>query len=151
MAGTYYSSQPLYPFIGATKTDKGVPVLSPVTLTATSSDNRKEIDVDGMQQLVLYVKYTTGSGETNNVLNTTVDFSPDGTNYYQESTEAVSTATVTEYQATRQFTGAAAGTAYSLRVAIPIADIKRIRMSFAETGVSTNFGTLSVLVVSSGQ
>ncbi len=62
MAGTYYSSQPLYPFIGATLTDKGVPVLAPVTLTATASDNRKEIDVDGMQQLVLYVRYTTGSG-----------------------------------------------------------------------------------------
>lgn len=151
MAGTYYSVQSLLPFIGATISTQGVPVLSPVTLTATASDNRKEIDVDKIQQLTLYLKYTVGSGESNNVLNLTVEFSPDGTNYYQEATEAVSTSTVTEYQATRQFTGASASTAYSFRIAIPIADIKKLRIGFAETGVVTNFGTLSVLAVSSGQ
>src|SRR3990167_7044369 len=117
MSGTYYATQPLFPFIGATKTVNGAITLSPVTLTATASDNRAQIDVDAMQQLVLYIRYTTGSAETNNVLNLTIDFSPDGTNFYQEATEAVATSVVTEYQATRQFTGASAATTYSLRVA----------------------------------
>ena len=150
MPGTYYSVQPLFPFIGATKAN-GVVTLSPVTLTATGSDNRAQIDVDGMQQLVLYIRYIVGSGESNNVLTMLIDFSPDGTNFYQEATEAVSTSTITEYQATRVFTGAAASTTYSLRVAIPIADVKKIRIAFSETGVVTNFGTVSVLAVTSGQ
>lgn len=150
MSGTYYSRQPLFPFIGSSIANSTV-TLSPVTLTATGSDNRKQIDVDGMQQLVLYIKYTTGTAETNNVLNMTIDFSPDGTNFYQEATEAVSTSTITEYQATRQFTGASAATAYSIRVAIPIADLKKVRIAFSETGVASNFGTLSVLAVASGQ
>ena len=151
MAGTYYSRQPLFPFIGASLNSQGAPVLAPVTLTATSSDNRKEIDVDGIQQLVLYLKYTTGSAETNNKVVLTVEYSPDGTNYYQEASEAVATSTITEYQATREFTGASAATAYSFRIAIPIADIKKLRIGFAESGVASNFGTLSVLAVTSGQ
>src|SRR3990167_7760464 len=134
MSGTYYATQPLVPFIGASKNAAGTITLAPVTLTATNTDNTAEIDVTGMQQLILYIKYTTGSAETNNVLNMAVEFSPDGTNYYQEATEAVSTSVITEYQATRQFTGAAAATAYSLRVAIPIADVKKFRISFSETG-----------------
>ena len=146
-----YPTQPLVPFIGATKNAAGVIALAAVTLTATNTDNTAEYAVDGMQQLALFIKYTTGSAETNNVLNLTVQFSPDGTNYYQESTEAVSTTTVTEYQATRQFTGAAAATAYSFRIAIPIADIKKFKILFHETGVASNFGTLSVLAVPSGQ
>ena len=151
MSGTYYASQPLFPFIGATKTVNGAITLSPVTLTATGADNRTQIDVDGMQQLVLYIRYTVGSGESSNVLTMLMDFSPDGTNFYQEATEAVSTSTITEYQATRVFTGTSASTAYSLRVAVPVADLKKIRIAFSETGVATNFGTLSVLAVTSGQ
>lgn len=153
MAGSYYSVQPLIPFIGATKAPDGTITLSPVTLTATNTDNRKQIDVDGMQQLVFYLRYITGTAETNNVLNLLVDFSPDGTNFYQEATEEATpgSGTVTEYQATRQFTGASAATTYSFRVAIPIADLKKVRIAFHETGVASNFGTLSVLVVPSGQ
>lgn len=148
-----YPTQPALPFIGATKKTDGTFTLSPVTLTATNTDNRKEIDLDGMQQLVLYIRYTTGSGETSNVLNMLVDFSPDGTNYYQEASEEVTagSGTVTQYQATRAFTGASAATAYSFRVAIPVADVKKLRIAFHETGVVTNFGTLSVLSVTSGQ
>lgn len=149
--GDYYSRQPIFPFIGSSLGINGNITLSPVTLTATASDNRTQIDVDGMQQLVLYIRYTTGSAETNNVLNMLVDFSPDGTNFYQEATEEASTTTITEYQATRVFTGASAATAYSLRIAVPIADIKKVRIAFSETGVASNFGTLSVLAVTSGQ
>jgi len=151
MSGTYYAAQHLMPFIGASKNAAGTITLAPVTLTATNTDNTAQIDVDGMQQLILYIKYTTGSAETSNVLNLTVQFSPDGTNYYQESTEAVSTSTVTEYQATRQFTGASAATGYSFTVAIPLAHKAKVKILFHETGVASNFGTVSVLAVPSGQ
>src|SRR3990167_11244044 len=145
-----YSIQPLFPFIGATKNTNGAITLSPVTLTATGSDNRAQIDVDTQLQVVLYIRYITGSGGANTVLNMVVDYSPDGTLFYQEATEEPSAGTVTEYRATRQFTGAAAATTYSFRVAIPVADIQKLRIAFSETGVVTNFGTVSCLAVTSG-
>jgi len=150
MSGTYYSTQPLMPFIGATKNAAGTITLAPVTLSGTATDNRKEIDVDGMQQLVLYIRYITGAATTG-TLNMTVEFSPDGTNYYQEATEAVATSTVTEYQGARQFAGAVAATTYSFTVAIPIAHKGKFRMSFTETKSGSNYGTLSILAVPSGQ
>ena len=150
MPGSNYSQQPLFPFIGATKTVNGAITLSPVTLTATAADNRAQIDVGGQVQVVLYVRYITGGSETNNILQMTVDYSPDGTNFYQEVTEESSTTLITEYQATRQFTGAAAATTYSFRVPIPVADIQKLRIAFAESGVASNFGTVSCLVVTSG-
>ena len=105
-----------------------------------------------MQQLVLLVRYITGAAETNNILQMTVEFSPDGTLFYQETTEDASAlSTVTETQTIRQFTGAAAATTYSFRIAIPVADLDRIRIGFAESGVVTNFGTVSVLAIASGQ
>lgn len=152
MAGTYYSVQNLYPFIGSSVNTAGVITLSPVTLTATAADNRATIGVKGMQQLVLLVRYITGAAETNNILQMTVEFSPDGTLFYQETTEDASAlSTVTETQTIRQFTGAAAATTYSFRIAIPVADLDRIRIGFAESGVVTNFGTVSVLAIASGQ
>lgn len=150
MPGTY-SIQNIIPLIGATQGNDSALTLSPVTLTATAANNRGTIFVKGGSQVMLYLRYITGSAETNNVLSMTVELSPDGTLFYQEATEEASTTTITEYQATRQFTGAAAATTYSFRVAIPVADVDRLRISFAETGVVTNFGTLSCLAVISSQ
>ena len=140
MAGTY-SIQNIIPLIGATLNRDSTLTLSPITLTATAADNRGTVKLNQNSQLILYLRYITGAAETNNILQMTVEFSPDGTLFYQEATEEASTTTVTEYQATRQFTGAAAATTYSFRVAIPVADIDRVRISFAESGVVTNFGT----------
>ena len=150
MSGSYYPVQPVFPFIGSSKDSQGNITLSPVTLTATNTDNRAQIDVDGMQQVILNIRYITGSGGSNKVLHLLIDFSPDGTNFYQEATEEASTTTITEYQAERIFTGAVASTTYSFRIALPIADIQKVRIAFHETN-QTNFGTLSVLAVTSGQ
>ena len=147
---SYYPTQNLFPFIGSTVGVTGAITLSPVTLTATNTDNRAQIDVDGMQQLILHLRYITGSGGSNKVLHLLVDFAPDGTNFYQEATEEASTTTITEYQAERIFTGAVASTTYSFRIALPVADIQKVRIAFHETN-QTNFGTLSVLAVTSGQ
>ncbi len=148
---SHYPVQNSFPFIGVTKNKDSSFTLAPATLTATGSDNRKEIDIDEAQQVILHIKYTTGSAETNNSLGMLLEWSPDGTNYYQEATESVSSGVITEYQATRTFLGASAATAYSFRIAIPVADMKKIRVAFSETGVASNFGTLSVIAVVSGK
>jgi hypothetical protein len=150
MSGSYYSVQNLFPFIGASKSSNGAITLSPVTLTVTASDNRAQIDVDGAQQVMLFIRFTTHASDTNAVLELVVDYSPDGTNFYQEISEESSSTAITEYIVPRQFTGAAAGTAYSFRVPLPIADIKKLRIGFRETA-GANFGTLSCLAVVSGQ
>lgn len=150
MSGTYYSVQPTVPFINATKSVAGAFTFALVSLAATGTANRAEFDVDGMQQAVLLVKYHVATGETNNVLVVKVEFSPDGTNYFQEATEAVATSTITEYQATRQFTGAAAGD-YLFRIAIPLADVKKLRITFTETGAASVQGAIGALITVSGQ
>ena len=146
-----YSIQNAIPLIGATLGTNGAFALAPVTLTATASDNRGTITVKGDSQVMLYIRYITGAAETNNTLQMTVEFSPDGTLFYQEATEEASTTTVNEYQATRNFLGASAATTYSFRVAIPVADVDRLRISFAESGVASNFGSVSCLAVKSSQ
>lgn len=130
--------------------------LAPSTLTAAYADNRKAINVGGMDQSVLLLSYTTGEGETNNVLDILVEFSNDAVkspgnvvNWFREASEASSSGTVTEYQAVRAFTGAAAATTYTLRIPIPVAE-KFVRISFKETGRETNFGTIFAELVKSG-
>lgn len=144
-----YSIQNAIPLIGATLGTGGAFTLSPVNLTATAADNRGTIFVKGHTQVILLLRYIT-STTANKILDLTVEFSPDGTLFYQEATEEASTTVITEYQATRRFTGVAASTTYSFRVAIPVADFDRIRIGFRET-TGTPFGTLSCLAVLSGQ
>lgn len=145
----YYATQNLTPLIGATLSSNGVVALSPVTLTATAADNRGTIQVKGVTQLILLIRYIT-STTANKILDMTVEFSPDGTLFYQEASEEASTTVVTEYLVTRRFTGVDASTTYSMRVAIPVADVDRIRIGFRET-TGTPFGTLSCLSILSGQ
>lgn len=148
MAGTN-SIQNIIPLIGATLSTNSVIALSPVTLTTAAADNRGTIFVKGGSQVILYIRYITSTTAAK-ILDMTVEVSPDGTLFYQESTEEATTTVITEYAATRRFTGTDASTTYSIRVAIPIADIDRIRIGFRET-TGTPFGTLSCLAVISSQ
>jgi hypothetical protein len=145
-----YPVQNVLPLINCTKTVAGAFTFALVSLESTGTDNRAEVDVDGMEQAILHIRYRVGEAETGNVLVAKVEFSPDGTNYFQEATEAVATATITQYQATRQFTGAAAGN-YDFRIAIPVADIKKLRVTFTETGVASIKGAVGALIVLSGK
>lgn len=155
MSGSYYPTQPVFPFLNVSKSSAGVFTWNLQSLTTTGgalpNENRKEIDVDGMQQVIMLVRYHLGTGETNNVCSAKVEFSPDGTNYFQEATESASSGTVTEYQATRQFTGASAAADYYFRIAIPVADAMKVRVQFNESGVATVSGAIGVLAVTSGQ
>src|SRR3990167_10976299 len=102
MPGTYSIQNPI-PLIGATLSANSVFTLSPVTLTTTAADNRGTIIVKGNSQLILYLRYITSTTAAK-ILDMTVDFSPDGTLFYQEATEEASTTVITEYAATRRFT-----------------------------------------------
>jgi len=146
-----YPVQTVYPFLNVTKTVSGTFTFALVSLAASGTTNRAEIDVDGMEQAIFFIRYVTGSSETNNTCDVKVEFSPDGTNYFQEATEAVATSVITEYQATRTFTGAAANTTYNYRIAIPVADAKKIRLTFTEGGVAADFGEIGALAVLSGK
>ena len=148
MPGTYSIQNPI-PLIGATLSANSVFTLSPVTLTTTAADNRGTIIVKGNSQLILYLRYITSTTAAK-ILDMTVDFSPDGTLFYQEATEEASTTVITEYAATRRFTGTDASTTYSFRVAIPVADVDRVRIGFRET-TGTPFGTLSCIAILSSQ
>lgn len=147
MDGRTYSIQQDYPILGATKNVAGaLSVASPVTLTAAYTGNLSgTFNIASAQQLTCFLRYITGSGETNNSVEVRVEFSPDGTLWYQEVGEEVSGATSTLTQIERTFVGAAAATTYSLRFAIPVAD-KFMRIALKETGVVTNFGTASLIV-----
>lgn len=100
----------------------------------TTSYQSKTLEVGGFTELVLYLKHTTGDSETSAALVLKIEFSPDGTNFYQvpDSNNA---------PATYSYPGGAGSTAYSIRVPIAIAD-KFIKISVKDSGVSTNHGTL---------
>ena len=117
---------------------------TPATLTAAYTGNVSGTKIcEGFQKLVFDIGYTTGSGETANEFWLKVEFSPDGTNWFQALNDAVSAGTSILTQREFQFVGAAAATLYSLDLPITIQN-KYYRVSIKEVGVETNYGTVSI-------
>lgn len=143
--GYTYQSDPLSVFGSKSGTTR-----TAVTLTATYTDNTKTITTGGMAKLDLSFVYTTGTAETNNVINLKVETSSDGTNFYQLVNESVSSGTSTLTQREFQLTGASAATAYSFSLPLDVQD-KYMKFSVKETGVATNYGTVYAEVVVSGE
>lgn len=115
-----------------------------VTLTAAYSGNRKTIDCGGMTKISLDINYAMGATESANILDFTLEHSPDGgTNWYSlviDTTATLSDITPRAWNIT--------GT-NKVNVILDIA-YKQIRMSMLETGVVTNSGTASVDFTLSG-
>lgn len=124
-------------------------ILTPVTLTAVLADNRKVFETGGLHKIELCINYTTGAGETDNVLELVLESSVDGTNFYQTLNDAASAGDSVLTQRTWKFTGAAAATAYSLSLPFEVSN-NWMRVSIRETGVVTNFGTCSIELTRSG-
>jgi len=80
-------------------------------------------------QLILLVDFTIGSLTTAELK---IEFSPDGTNYYQETADSVSGGTIGEAVGTRQFSATGA-----YRIAVPIKD-HYIKVSVKGTGTVTS-------------
>lgn len=96
------------------------------------------IDVSGKNQLTLFIDFTLGS-LTNAILK--IEFSPDGTNYFQETFDSISVGVDTESAATHLF--GATGT-YVLNIPVLA---KTVRVSSIGTGTVTSSSlTISALV-----
>lgn len=151
MSGLFYNSQ--FPFaIVGTKTAAGV--RSGWTLAATYGAEgtvipTKTFKVGGMSKLNIDFLYTMGATETANTIETKIESSPDGINFYRIPNESVSggTSTITAREFT--FLGADATTATN-SIGIDIF-YKYVRVSFKETGVVTNFGNVYAEATVSGQ
>lgn len=130
-----------FPVIG-TKNDTTF-ALTPATLTASAAGNQKVIDgVAGMSKFDLRYSYTTGAAETSNAVNIVIEESADGTNWFTISNETVSGGT--SNLAARTFVNSDnTGGATNIKASLGL-DIfyDKLRVSFFETGVVTNFGTI---------
>jgi hypothetical protein len=139
--GLNYSIIQRFPIVG-TKNESTF-ALTPVALTASASGNQKTLDgVTGMSKFDIRYSYTTGAAETNNSLSMVIEESADGTNWFTIANETVSGGTST--LSARTFVNADnTGGATTIRGSLGI-DIfyDKLRVSFFETGVVTNFGTI---------
>lgn len=98
------------------------------------------IGTEDFGMLVLLVRYTMGTGESANAVKLKVEFSPDGTNFYQQTNNAA-TVEVREYT----FTAVSSpGTYDAIAVVLPVAAAARVRVSAKETGVASNAGTCEI-------
>ena len=117
--------------------------LTTSALTTSYADNRKVIDgTSGMSKLDVRFSYTTGAAETNNTLDILVEQSSDGTNWFSIPNETVSSGTSTLNDRTFSYasnTGGSTNTKSSVGLDI---FYKQIRVSFKETGVAANHGTI---------
>lgn len=103
----------------------------------------KTINTGAASKINLNILYTTGSAETNNPVEVKVETSPDVTNFYQIPNESVSGGTSTLTQREFTFVGASAATAYSFSLPLDVQDLY-MKLSFKESGVAANAGTLYV-------
>ena len=117
--------------------------LTQSTLTAVASGNQKVIDgFTGASKIDIRYSYTTGAAETSNSLNITIEQSVDGTNWFTIANETVSGGTST--LAARTFVNAdntGGGTNIKSSIGLDVF-YSKLRVSFFETGVVTNFGSV---------
>lgn len=85
--------------------------------------------LDQYNQLILQIDFTKGSLTT---MDLKVEFSPDGTNYYQETASAVSGGTSTETLLLHQYSATGA-----YRLAIPLKD-SFVKVSVIGNGTATS-------------
>lgn len=87
------------------------------------------IDTHLMNQLILYVDFTKGSLTTAELK---IEFSPDGTNYYQETVSAISSGVSTDDVLVHQYDGDGA-----YRIPLEIND-RYVKVSVKGTGTVTS-------------
>jgi hypothetical protein len=111
------------------------------TLTAAYvADSGIDMSTDAYAVLTLLLQYTPGAAETSNSVQVKIEFSDDGTNWYQQSNNDASVALM-EYTFTMV---GGAGVTDMLALAIPMGPVLYVRVSAKESGVAANFGTLLI-------
>lgn len=154
MGGLYYANQVLLPVIGS-KTAAGV--TTGITLESTyQAENAgvttatKTFDVGGMSRVEFAIAYTMGATESANSLEMIVEWTPDDVNFYRLTNDTTANGTSTMTRREFTYVGENATTS-KITWGVDIAYKDRIRVSFKETGVATNKGTVYVEALVSGR
>lgn len=138
MSGLAYVSQTTFTAVGT----KSGTTRTPITLTAAYdvANKTKIIETGSYSKLNLDILYTMGATESSNSIEVRIEGSPDGVNFYRIPNDTTSggTSTLTAREFTFVGTNAAAAT---ISVGLDIF-YKYVKISFKETGVATNFGTV---------
>ena len=140
---------------------KNVIVLNGITLESAEATTQAEasrviVDTYFSDTLNLSCKYTTGADETSNnayikvwgyigVKQDNVDIADDSTNWIQLGEYSYTAGTATFVASVFKIAGASAATTYDAHYIMDIT-FSKIRVSAYEDGVSTNKGTLTVVV-----
>lgn len=149
-----YATQILIPVIG---TKNAANTITPVTLTSAyqaettpQTTPTKTFDVGGMSRVEFAISYTEGAAETANSIQIKLEWTPDGTNFYQFATDSTTAGASTE--AVREFTVAGVDAANTkITFGIDLAYKDNIRISFKETGVASNAGSVFCEALLSGR
>ena len=146
MAGLSYPTIQTRPIIGSksgtTRTSVALPTSYDAVVTKTFSAAR-------WSKLNLDILYTMGAAETANTIETKVEGSPDGTNFYRIPNESVASGTSSLFAREFTFLGADAAAA-TISIGLDIF-YKYVKVSCKETGVAANAGTVYVEATLSGQ
>jgi len=128
-------------------------VLSPATLTAAYSGNvSAAVRMGDLDSGTIFVSYTAGTNPTS--FDFKLEYTGDDfqystpVNWFQETVDAVSNGTTTEYMQVRTFTNNSslvAGTTYKFSLTLPITTAKGFRISAKETlSAGTAFGSVYI-------
>lgn len=138
--GLEYSIQQSRTIVGS-KSNSGS--ITPVALTNLPTGNSKSImGVAGMSKIDIRFSYTTGASETNNQLKIIVEQSEDGVNWFKIPNETVSGGS--SVLTSRVFSveeNTTESTTLNGSISLDIF-YNNIKVSFYETGVAANYGTI---------
>lgn len=151
MSGLSYETTQISTLIGS-QTAAGV--RTGVTLESTyqaesSTKATKSFKIAGFSKLNLSILYTMGAAETANTVEIRMEQSPDGINWYQLVNDTTSAGTSTLDAREFVFTGVNASTK-EISLPLDISDAY-CRVSFKESGVASNKGTLFCKITLLGQ
>lgn len=138
MGGDYWAVQSS--FVGLVSTALQTSYADAVSFTAA---------VGKMKKAMLYITYTTGAAETNNSIEVKVESGPTAASLFRAVAQSTSGGTITAVAAEYTFVGASAATAYKIAIPLDLAD-PFMKISFKESGVAVNAGSVVCHVVLSG-
>lgn len=113
------------------------------TYALTSATGAFQITEESLA--TLDIQYTTGASETAAYLEFKVEYSYDGSTWVSESYSDLVSGVNTLAPITHKIAGGAGGTAYTGQYFVPLCS-RHVRVYVKETGVSSNFGTVTVIV-----
>lgn len=136
--GLRYTIQNAFVLVGSKDSSD---TISEVALpTSYNTSVRSTFPTEGASKLDIAISYTMGSGETSNSIETKVEASPDNTNFFRIANESVSAGTSTLTAREFTFVGANAANA-TISIGLDIF-YRFVRVSFKESGVNSNNGTV---------